>query len=90
MPDSGFFDFVRQHRGQCDHRARRAAMRELTIHLVRNAAFLEHHDDVAGPLADGRDVEIDLTISTRAGGTEINLVLVDRRAAGANLVDQRQ
>ena len=52
-------DLVRQHRGERDDRARRAAMGELAVHLVGDGALLQHHDDMAGPLRQRRDVQID-------------------------------
>ena len=60
-------DLVRQHRRQRDDRARRAAVGQLPVHLVGNGAFLKHHHDVAGPLADGRDVKIDLPVAAIRG-----------------------
>ena len=83
-------DFMRQHRGQRDHRARRAAMRQLPVHLVGDGALLQHHDDMAGPLGQRRDVKIHLAIAADPRRAEIDLVFVDRRAAGAHLIDQRQ
>ena len=83
-------DFMRQHRGQRDHRARRAAMRQLPVHLVGDGALLQHHDDMAGPLGERGDVQIDLAVAADARRAEIDLVFVDRRAARAHLVDQRQ
>ena len=83
-------DLMRQHRGQRDHRARRASMRQLPVHLVGDGALLQHHDDVAGPFGERGDMQIDLAVAADAGRTEIDLVFVDRRAARAHLVDQRQ
>ena len=74
-------DLMRQHRGQRDHRARRAAMRQLPVHLVGDGALLQHHDDMAGPLGQRRDVQIDLAVAADPRRAEIDLVLVDRRAA---------
>jgi len=65
-------------------------MRQLPVHLVGDGALLQHHDDMAGPFGERGDVQIDLAIAADAGGTEIDLVFVDRRAARAHLVDQRQ
>ena len=74
-------DLMRQHRGQRDHRARGAAMRELAVHLVGDGALLQHHDDMAGPLGQRRDVQVDLAVAAHARRAEIDLVFVDRRVA---------
>jgi hypothetical protein len=74
-------DFMRQHRGQRNHRARGTSMCQLPIHLVGDRPFLQHHDDMTGPLGERRDVKIHLTIATHPWCAQINLVLVDRRAA---------
>jgi hypothetical protein len=65
-------------------------MGELAIHLVGDGALLQHHDDMAGTLGERRNVQIDLAIAADARRAEIDLVLVDRRARGAHLIDQRQ
>ena len=52
-------DLVRQHGGKRDHRARRAAMGELAVHLVGDGALLQHHHDMAGPLRQRRDMQVD-------------------------------
>ncbi len=65
-------------------------MRQLPVHLVGDGALLQHHDDMAGPFGERGDVKIDLAIAADAGRAEIDLVFVDRRAARAHLVDQRQ
>ena len=83
-------DFMRQHRGQRDHRTRGASMGQLPVHLVGDGALLQHHDDMAGPLGQRRDVQIDLAIAADPRRAQIDLVLVDRRAAAAHLIDQRQ
>ena len=65
-------------------------MRQLPVHLVGDGALLQHHDDMAGPLGQRRDVQIDLAVAADARRAEIDLVFVDRRAARSHLVDQRQ
>ena len=65
-------------------------MGQLPVHLVGDGALLQHHDDVAGPLRQRRDVQIDLAVAADPGRAEIDLVFVDRRAARAHLIDQRQ
>jgi hypothetical protein len=54
-PRQRILDFVRQHRGQRDHRTRGTSMRQLPVHLVGDGALLQHHDDMAGPLGQRRD-----------------------------------
>ncbi len=83
-------DLMGQHRSQRDHRARRASVRQLPVHLVGNAALLQHHDDMAGPLGDRRHVKVDLAVASHARRAEIDFVFIDRRTAGAHLIDQRQ
>ena len=90
MPESGFFDFVRQHGRERGHRTRRAAMRELAIHLVGDRAFLQHDDHVVRPLRQGRHMQIDEAFAGITRRAEIDLVLVDRRSACAHLVDESQ
>ena len=65
-------------------------MRQLPVHLVGDGALLQHHDDMAGPLGERGDVQIDLAVATDAGRAEIDLVFVDRRTARAHLIDQRE
>ena len=65
-------------------------MGQLPVHLVGDGALLQHHHDMARPLGERGDVQIDLAIAADAGGAEIDLVLVDRRAARPHLIDQRQ
>jgi hypothetical protein len=91
-PDAGqrILDFVGQHRGERDDRARRTPVRQLPVHLVGDGALLQHHDDVARPLGQRGHVQVDLAVAADAGRTEIDLVFVDRRSARAHLVDQRQ
>ena len=83
-------DLVRQHGGERDHRARRAAMGELAVHLVRDGALLQHHHHVVGIFRQRRDMQVDQPLARIARGGEIDLVFVDRRAALAHLLDQRQ
>ena len=83
-------DLVRQHGGKRAHRARRAAMGELAVHLVGDGALLQHHHDMVGPLRQRRDMQIDEPVAGIARRREIDLVFVHRRAALAHLLDQRQ
>jgi hypothetical protein len=83
-------DFVRQHRSECDHRARRAAMGELAIHLVRDGALLEHHHHMTGLLGHRRDIEIDQPLARISRRREIDAIFIHRRTAIAHLLDQRQ
>ena len=72
-------DLVGEHGGERDHRARRAAMGQLAIHLVGDGALLQHDDDVTGPLRHRRDMQVDHPLAGIARRAEIDLVLVDRR-----------
>ena len=90
MPDKRILDLVGEHGGERDHRARRAAMRELAIHLVGDGALLQHHHDVVGLFRQRRDVQVDQPVAGIARRAEIDLVFVDRGAALAHLLDQRQ
>ena len=83
-------DLVREHGGERAHRARRAAMGELAVHLVGDGALLQHHHDMVGPLGQRRDVQIDQPVAGIARRREIDLVFVHRRAAMAHLLDQRE
>ena len=83
-------DLVRQHRGERDHRARRAAMGELAVHLVGDGALLQHHHDMAGPLRHRRDIEVDEALARIARRREVDAIFVHRRAAVAHLLDQRE
>ena len=83
-------DLVRQHGGERDHRARRAAMGELAVHLVGDGALLQHDHDVAGPLRHRRDVQVDEPFAGIARRAEIDLVFVHGGAAAAHLLDQRE
>ena len=65
-------------------------MRQLPVHLVGDGALLQHHDDMAGPLGERRDMKIDLAIAADPRRAQIDLVFIDRRAAAAHLIDQRQ
>ncbi len=82
------FDFVRQHGGECDHRARRAAMGQLTIHLVGDGALLQHHHHVVELLRQRRHVQVDEPVAGIARRSQIDLVFVDCGAARAHLLDQ--
>ena len=65
-------------------------MRQLPVHLVGDAALLQHHDDMARPLGNRSDMKIDLAVAAHPWRAEVHLVFVDRRAAGSNLIDQGQ
>ena len=65
-------------------------MGELAVHLVGDGALLQHHDDVVGIFRQRRDMQIDQPFAGIARGREIDFVFVDRRAALANLLDQRE
>ncbi len=65
-------------------------MRQLPVHLVGDGAFLQHHDDMTGPLGKRRDMKVHLAIAADPRRAQIHLVLIDRRAAQAHLIDQRQ
>ena len=52
-------------------------MRQLPIHLVGDGALLKHDDDMARPLGQRRDVQVDLAIAADARRAEIDLVFVD-------------
>ena len=84
-------DLVRQHGGERDHRARRAAMGELAVHLVGDGALLQHHHDVVRPLRQRRDVQIDRRDRPGLRGvprsTLYSLTAAPRRA---HLLDQRR
>ena len=83
-------DLVRQHGGERDHRARGAAMGELAVHLVGDGALLQHHHDVVRLFRQRRDMQIDQPVAGIARRAEIDLVFVDRGAARAHLLDQRE
>jgi hypothetical protein len=83
-------DFVRQHGRERGHRARGATMGELAVHLVGDRAFLQHDDHVVRSLRQRRHVQVDEAFSGITWCAEIDLVLVDRRSARADLVDERQ
>ena len=74
-------DLVRQHGGERGHRARRAAMGELAVHLVGDGALLQHDHDVVGPLRQRRDMQIDQPFARIARRAEIDLVFVHGGAA---------
>ena len=65
-------------------------MRQLPVHLVGDGAFLQHHDDMSGPLGERRNMKIDLAIAAYSRRTQINFVFIDRRAARTHLIDQCQ
>jgi hypothetical protein len=83
-------DLVREHGRKRNHRARRAAMGQLPIHLVSDGALLDHHHHVSGPFRQGRDMQVDLTIPADPRRAEIDPELVYGRTAVANLIDQGQ
>ena len=83
-------DLVREHGRERGHRARGAAMGELAVHLVGDRALLQHHDHVVRPLRQRRHVQVDQPLAGIARRAEIDLVFVDRGAARAHLLDERQ
>ena len=81
-------DLVREHGRQRDDRAGGPAMGELAVHLVGDRALLQHDDHVIRPLRQRRHIEVDQALAGIARRAEIDLVLVDRRAAPAHLLDE--
>ena len=71
-------DLMRQHGGKRDHRARRAAMRQLPVHLVGDGALLQHDHDVIRIFRHRPDVEIDQPLARIARRGEVDLVFVHR------------
>jgi hypothetical protein len=74
------FDLVCEHGRQRDDRAGGPAMGELAVHLVGDRALLQHDDHVIRPLRQRRHIKVDQALAGIARRTEIDLVLVDRRA----------
>ena len=72
---------MRQHRRQRDHRTCGATVRQLTVHFVGDAALLQHHDDMAGPLGKWGNVKINLTVTANPRRSQVDLVLVHSGAA---------
>ena len=83
-------DLVRQHRGKRDHRARRAAMGQLTVHLVGDGPLLQHDHQMVRPVRQRRNMQIDQTLARIARRPQIDLVFIDRSATRARLFEQRQ
>ena len=83
-------DLMRQHRREAGDGARRAAMRHLAVDLVGHRPFLEHHHDRAREFRHRSDVEIDNLFDAEARRRHVDAIFVDRRAALAHLIDQRQ
>ncbi len=83
-------DLVGEHGRERGHRARGAAMGELAVHLVGDRALLQHHDHMIRPLRQRRDMQIDQALAGIARRAEIDLVFVDRGAAPAHLLDERE
>ena len=75
-------DLVGEHGGERDHRARRAAVGELAVHLVGDGALLQHHHDVVRPLRERRHMQVDDAVAGIARRAEVDLVFVDGGAAG--------
>ena len=82
-------DLVREHGRKRGHRAGRAPMGQLAIHLGGDRALLQHDDDAARPVEERRDLDVDEPLA-EALGAEVDAVFVDRRVALADLLDQRQ
>src|SRR5690349_21823447 len=70
-------------------RSTRVTMRAAS-ELISDGALLPHRHAMARPLGERGYVQIDLAIAADAARAEIDLVLVDRRAARAHLIDQRR
>ena len=89
-PRQRVLDLMGEHRGEAGDRARRAAMRHLTIDLVGHRALLKHHDDRARKLRHRRDIDVDDLLGAHARRGNVDAVLVDRRLPLADLIDQCQ
>src|SRR5712671_3765060 len=76
---------MRKHRRHAAHRARGAAVQKLTVDAVREAAFLQQHDDRAIFRRRQRDVRHALAQARRR---EIYIALGNRGAPFASLADQ--
>ena len=83
-------DLVGEHRGEAGDGARGAAMGELAVDLVGHRALLQHDDDAARLFEAGRGVDVDDALGAVARRADVDAVFVDRRAALAHLLDQRQ
>ena len=83
-------DLVREHRRQRADRTRRAAMRELAVHLVGDGPLQQHHHHVVAALRHRRHVQVDDAFAGVARRAEIDPIFVDRGGPAADLLDQRQ
>ena len=64
-------------------------MGELAVHLVRDGAFLQHHDQHAGLFGERRDMHVDDALAAVLRRAEVDAIFVDRRIALARLFEQR-
>ena len=62
-------DLVREHGGKAGHGARRAAMRELAVDLLRHRARQQHDRDVPRPLGHRGGVDIDDPLCCRGAAS---------------------
>src|SRR5260370_14992042 len=60
------------------------------MHWLGSCGALQYGQDRPGALRRGGAGKLDLAITGDPRRAEVNLVLVDRRAAAANLLDQRK
>ena len=65
-------------------------MGQLPVHLVGDGALLQHHHHGIGLFRQRRHVKVDQPVAGIARRAEIDLVFVDRGAARAHLLDQRE
>ena len=82
-------DLVGEHGGQRRHRARRAAMGQLAVHLVRDGSLLQHHHHATRAVEQRCDLDVDEPFP-EARRAEVDAVLVHRGIAFPHLVDERQ
>ncbi len=80
-------DLMRQHRGHAAHRARRAAIQQLAVDALGEAAFLQQKDDRAFGLGRERQRHIGEPLA-EARGRQIDIALGDRGAALARLLHE--
>lgn len=83
-------DLVGEHGGKARHRAGGAAVGELPVHLVGHGPLLEHDHDLRAVLGRRRGVDVHDPLAADPRRSDVDAVLVDARAALADLVDQRQ
>ena len=81
-------DLVRQHCTQRRDGAGRAAMGQLTIHLVGDGPFLEHDDHVVAVVPERRCEHIDDPLGAQARAADVDPMLADAGAALADVLHQ--